>query len=85
MPFDKSTVDFLLEKGMYFFCITRETRKQYNHKTWRDETVVTEQVDVVVAHKNVTIWGHDMFRSDKDKELVAYCPLEFPDNIRIHI
>lgn len=85
MPMDKSVLDFLLEKGMYFFCIVRETTTRYNSKTWRDETVVTEQVDTVIAHKNVTIWGHDMFRPNENKVLIAYCKLEFPENIKVHI
>lgn len=85
MPMDESTIDFLLKKGMYFFCITRETITRYNPKTWKDDTIITEQVDTVIAHKNITIWGHDMFRPNKNKELLAYCKLEFPENLKIHI
>lgn len=35
--------------------------------------------------KNVTIWGHDMFRPNENKVLIAYCKLEFPENIKVHI
>ena len=85
MPMDDSVLDFLLEKGMYFFCIVRESRQEYNRKTWGYDTITTDRVDTVIAHKNVTIWGHDMFRPDKNKELLAYCKLEFPEGITVHI
>ena len=85
MPLDDSVLDFLLEKGQYFFCIVRESHQQYNKETWKYDTIITERVDTVIAHKNITIWGHDMFRPNKDRELIAYCKLEFPENLDIHI
>ena len=85
MPMDRPVLDFLLEKGQYFFCIVREYRQQYNRKTWKYDTIVTERVDTVIVHKKITIWGHDMFHPDKNRELLAYCKLEFPENLGIHI
>ena len=85
MPMDRPVLDFLLEKGRYFFCIVREYRQEYNHKTWKYDTIITERVDTVIAHKNITTWGHDIFHPNKNKELIAYCKLEFPENLDIHI
>lgn len=85
MPMDWSVLDFLLEKGQYFFCIVRESHQEYNRKTWNYDTITTVQVDTVIVHKNITIWGHDMFTPKKNKELLAYCKLEFPENLKIHI
>lgn len=58
MPMDRSVLDFLLEKGKYFFCIVRESHQEYNRKTWDYDTITTEQVDAVIVHKNVTIQYH---------------------------
>lgn len=85
MPMDDSVLKFLLKRGMYFFCIVRESHQEYNKKTWKYDTITTERVDTVIAHKNITVWGHDFFRPDKNKKLIAYCKLEFPENVQIHI
>lgn len=85
MVLDEKVLEFLLEKGIYFFCITKEKKKEYNRKTWDYDTVFEEKVDTVIVHKNITTWGHDMFRPNENKELIAYCKLEFPENVIVHI
>lgn len=85
MVLDEKVLEFLLEKGMYFFCITKEKKKEYNRKTWNYDTVFEEKVDTVIVHKNITIWGHDIFRPNETKTLIAYCVLEFPENLIVNI
>lgn len=85
MPLDDLVLDFLIKKGTYFFVITQESRQEYNRKTWTYDTKITEYIDTVVIHENITVWGHDFFRPNKNKKLIAYCKLEFPKKITIHI
>lgn len=85
MVLNENVLKFLLENGMYFFCITKEKKKEYNRKTWCYDTVFDEKVETVIAHKNVTIWGHDIFRPNENKTLIAYCVLEFPENVIVKI
>lgn len=85
MVLDEKALKFLLKKGMYFFCITKEKIIKYNHNTWKFDTFFEEKVDTVVAHKNITIWGHDIFRPNETKTLIAYCVLEFPENLIVNI
>jgi hypothetical protein len=85
MVLDEKVLEFLFEKGMYFFCITKEKKLKYNCKTWEYDMFFEENVDTVIIHKNITMWGHDMFRPNKNKTLIAYCILEFPENVIVHI
>ncbi len=84
---DKKVIDFLLKKGMYFFCIVRKEETRYNPKTYKDDTIVTERVDTVTVHKNITVWGHDFYSPIRfrNETLLAYCILEFPENVQVHI
>lgn len=85
MVLDEKVLEFLLEKGIYFFCITKQKKKEYNRNTCDYDTVFEEKVDTVIVHKNITMWGHDIFRPNKNKTLIAYCVLEFPENVIVHI
>lgn len=87
MPLNQDTINHLKKQGSYFFCHTRETRKQYNSKTYKEETVAEEKIEVLQIYPSVVLFGGDFFSFYKYENtvLLGVCNLEFPKGVQVRI
>lgn len=87
MPLNQDTINHLKKQGSYFFCHTRGTRKEYNSKTYKEETVAEEKIEILQIYPNVVLFGGDFFGFYKYENtvLLGVCNLEFPEGIQVRI